>query len=162
MSGAFFKVVNDVTVPDDAQYIALVQDILENKAFQSMREFIQHGVTSCLAHCISVSYLSYHTCKKLGLDAKSAARGGLVHDMFLYDWHLHSKKTGDYFHGLTHPKVALENAQREFELNDIESDIILKHMWPLTPVPPKYKEGFVVLYHDKICSVRETLRRPFM
>jgi len=29
-------------------------------------------------------------------------------------------------------------------LNEIEEDIIRKHMWPLTLVPPKYKESFIV------------------
>ena len=87
---------------------------------------------------------------------------GLLHDMFLYDWHTHGKETGNRFHGLTHPKVALENAEKEFHLNDVERDIILKHMWPLTPVPPLYRESYVVLYHDKICSTRETLGRPFL
>lgn len=24
---------------------------------------------------------------------------GLLHDLFLYDWHFHAKETGNYFHG---------------------------------------------------------------
>ena len=156
------RVVNEIYVPDDAEYIAIAQDILEDEAFQSMKDYPQHGHTSCLAHSVAVSYLSYLTCRKRGLDAKSAARGGLLHDLFLYDWHEHHKKTGKWFHGLTHPKTALENAEKQFHLNDVERDIIAKHMWPLTPVPPLYKESFVVLYHDKICSTRETLGKPFL
>ncbi|MDL2214308.1 HD family phosphohydrolase [Clostridia bacterium OttesenSCG-928-O13] len=156
------RYVDDVVVPDDAAYIAEVEDILNNPVFQSMKEYPQHGRTSCLAHCVAVSYLSYLTCKKQGLDARAAARGGLLHDLFLYDWHSHYEETGNRFHGLTHPKVALDNAEKEFELTDLERDIILKHMWPLTPVLPDYKETYVVLYHDKICSVRETLGKPFL
>lgn len=155
-------IVDDVVVPDDAEYIAAVQDILENESFQSTKDYPQHGTTSCLAHCVAVSYLSYLTCKKRGLDAVSAARAGLLHDLFLYDWHDHYKDTGKWFHGLSHPKVALENAEKEFDLNDVERDIIIKHMWPLTPVPPLYKESYVVLYHDKVCSTRETLGKPFL
>lgn len=152
-------VVNGLVVPDDAAYIAEVEDILHNDAFCSMRDYIQHGTTSCLAHCIAVSYLSYKTCQKYGLDARAAARGGLLHDMFLYDWHCHAAQTGDRFHGLTHPLKALENAEQEFELTECEREIILKHMWPLTISPPRRKEAYVVLYHDKVCSVKETLGR---
>ena len=66
----------DVLVPDDAQYIEIVGDILENEAVQSMKNYVQHGATSCLSHCIAVSYLSYQTCLRYGLDARAAARAG--------------------------------------------------------------------------------------
>lgn len=154
------RFVDEVYVPDDAEYIAAVSDILYNASFQKMKEYPMHGTTSCMGHCIAVSYLTWNTCKKLGWNATEAARGALLHDLFLYDWHEHYKETGNAFHGLSHPKVALENANREFKLTPMEQDIILKHMWPLTPVPPKYKEGYVVLYYDKICSTRETLSKP--
>ncbi|MDL2293424.1 HD family phosphohydrolase [Ruminococcaceae bacterium OttesenSCG-928-D13] len=154
------RVVDEVFVPDDAEYVAAVEDILYNETFQSMKEFPQHGSTSCLAHSIAVSYLTWHTCKKLGLRAVEAARGALLHDLFLYDWHTHKPEKGDAMHGFTHPKTALENAKKEFDLTELEQDIILKHMWPLTPVPPSHKESYVVCYHDKICSLRETMRRP--
>lgn len=160
MELALRRVVDDVYVPDDTEYIACVEDILYNETVQSMREFPQHGRTSCLAHSIAVSYLSYLSCKRLGLNAHEAARGGLLHDLFLYDWHEHRKNTGNRFHGLTHPKIALENAEKEFDLTDLERDIIVKHMWPLTPVPPKYREGYIVAYHDKICSTKESLGKP--
>ena len=147
----------EVLVPDDAEYLAEVTDILENDAFLSMRDFVQHGTTSCLSHCIAVSYKSYLACKKYGLDARAAARAGLLHDMFLYDWHEHYAQTGNRFHGLSHPRAALENAQREFELNELEKEIILKHMWPLTISMPRNKETFIVLGYDKMCSLQETL-----
>lgn len=147
-----------VFVPDDPAYIAEVEDILNNTAFISMKDYIQHGGTTCLEHCIDVSYRSYRSCKRLGLDARGAARAGLLHDLFLYDWHQKSKITGGRFHGFRHPRRALENAQREFELTDLEKEVILKHMWPLTVVPPGRKEAYVVLWHDKVCSLQETLR----
>ena len=33
--------------------------------------------------------------------------------------------------------------------------MILRHMWPLTIVPPAYKEGYVLLFADKFCSLAE-------
>lgn len=156
------KIAEDVLVPDDAEYLAEVQDILENESFLSMREYVQHGTTSCLSHCVSVSYQSYTTCRKYGLNSRAAARAGLLHDMFLYDWHTPKEKGGarGSFHGFTHPQIALQNAEKEFDLTELEKEIILRHMWPLTPVPPKSKEAYIVLYHDKMCGLRETFGLP--
>jgi uncharacterized protein len=133
-------------------------EILQSDEVQSMSTFIQHANISCLEHSVSVAYYSYHLCRKLNLqvDCRSLIRGALLHDFFLYDWHLKSDRKG--LHGFTHPKTALENAQEHFTLNEKERDIIVKHMWPLTPRPPKYKEALIVSLSDKFCSTIETLR----
>ena len=149
-----------IEVPNDKEYLALVQDILENGEVQSMQGYTQHGDTSCLRHSINVSYLSYLYCKDHGWNARSAARAGLLHDLFLYDWHFHARETGNRFHGLTHPRKALENAERAFQLTEREKNIILRHMWPLTVTPPRYREAYVVVMFDKYCSVMETFRKP--
>ena len=94
------------------------------------------------------------------LDAVSAARGGMLHDLFLYDWHKHAARTGDHFHGLTHPKAAYKNARKFFRLNKVEKDIILNHMWPVTPVcVPRTKEGWISTFADKYCGALETSQR---
>lgn len=139
----------------DEKYYHCVKDILDNPSFQMMSQFTQHGTTSTQAHCIQVSYLSYRIAKKLDLDFYTAARGGLLHDLFLYDWHTHKQETGNRFHGLTHPRVALKNAEREFLLSRAEKDMILHHMWPLTIIPPKTKEGYIIVYADKHCTLAE-------
>lgn len=139
----------------DEEYIACVRDILENEVFQSMDQFIQHGHTTCKEHCIQVSYLSYEICRDNGWDKRSAARAGLLHDLFLYDWHTHARETGEYFHGFTHPRVAMDNAVRHFQVSAKEQDMILRHMWPLTPIPPRYREGYAILYADKLCGLAE-------
>ncbi len=46
---------------------------------------------------------------------------------------------------------------RDFTLTDIEKDIIKKHMFPLTPIPPVHIESWIVCIADKICSAGETL-----
>lgn len=143
----------------DKRYMECVYDIISSEPFERMNDFIQHGTTTTLEHCLSVSYISYKICKYYNFDYISAARGGLLHDLFLYDWHTHRKETGNRFHGFTHPVVALHNAERYYDLNDVEKDIIKKHMWPLTVVPPKTKEGFVVMYADKYCGLKETVER---
>ena len=143
---------------EDKRYMYYVSDLIENEVVLSMKNFIQHGSTTCCDHCLSVSYYSYKIAKKFNLDAKSAARAGLLHDLFLYDWHkVLEKKPLFQKHGFTHPRTALENACKYFNLNEIEKDIIEKHMWPLTlRKVPKYKESVVVTMVDKYCSTKET------
>lgn len=144
---------------DDLEYMECVRDILDNPIFQSMDYYMQHGDTTCKDHCIKVSYMSYCLCRKFGLEYAEAARAGLLHDLFLYDWHTHAKETGKHFHGFTHPRTALNNAVKYFALTEKEKDMILRHMWPLTPIPPKSREGLVIVYSDKFCGLIETVAR---
>ena len=130
-----------------------IKDLTTNESINSMGNYLQHGNITCLEHSISVSYHSYLICRHLGLDFRSAARGGLLHDFFLYDWHVTKPENG--LHGFTHPYAALKNANELFSLNDLEKDIIVKHMWPLTLKPPKYHEAFIVAFVDKYCASKE-------
>lgn len=137
-----------------------IKDIATNPVVLRMKLYPHHGVTNCYQHCMNVAYYNYQCCKFLGLDARSAARGAMLHDLFLYDWHTHTKRTGDHFHGLTHPKAAYKNAVKFFELNKKEKDIILNHMWPVTIFKvPRTKEGWITTLTDKYCGACETSRR---
>lgn len=138
------------------EFHLIIQDLLENPDVKKMNNFIQHSDVSCLMHCIHVSFISYIICKKLRFHFTKAARGGLLHDMFLYDWHT---KHPFKLHGFTHPTTALINAQNSLSLDCCEEDIILNHMWPLTIYRiPKYKETYVVTFADKLCTVFEVFR----
>ena len=139
-------------------YYNAISDLIVSDVVLSMDKYIQHGSTSTLDHCIRVSYRSYKIAKLFKMDYKSAARAGLLHDLFLYDWHLEPRKKLFEKHGYTHPKKALVNATNNFDLNIKEKDIILKHMWPLTlKSVPMYKESFLVSMIDKYSSCGETL-----
>ena len=137
------------------EFYACIRDLVEHPAVQSMKKYPHHADITCFEHCMNVAYYNYEICRILGLNAKAAARGGILHDLFLYDWHTHAKRTGEHFHGLTHPKVALLNASRYFDLTPLEKDIILKHMWPLTLMPPRYPESFQITLTDKYSGARE-------
>ncbi|MHC1695327.1 MAG: HD family phosphohydrolase [Eubacteriales bacterium] len=144
------------------QYTECVKDLNVSPAVLEMSKFIQHSDVSCLRHCRFVSFYSFRLCRALGLDYRSAARGGLLHDLFLYDWHKLELKVSfrNFFklHGFTHPGTALYNASNYFTLNDKEKDIISKHMWPLIPRLPKYAESFWVSMVDKYVTVLEVTR----
>ncbi len=141
---------------NDLNFKNIICDLLEHEHVNTMNEFMQHGAMTCLDHCIHVSYTSYRLCSFLGFDYRSAARGALLHDLFLYDWHTEKLEKG--LHAFRHPHIALENASKSFILNNIEKDIIKKHMWPLTIRLPRYKEAYIVSFIDKYCTVIETFR----
>lgn len=138
------------------EFYECIKDLAHHPAVLEMKKYIQHGTTTCYQHCLNVAYYNYRLCKWLGLDARKAARAGMLHDFFLYDWHEHVARTGEHFHGLTHPRVALRNARKYFALTPLEEDIILKHMWPLTIIPPVHAEGFIICLSDKYCGLCET------
>ena len=95
--------------------------------------------------------------KKLGWDSVSAARGAMLHDLFLYDWRIPKKnRVNKKMHAFTHGEIALNNANKLFKLNDTEKDMILRHMWPVTLRMPKTKEGFLLTLVDKYCAIIET------
>lgn len=131
--------------------------ILDSDRTQQQKQYMQHGNISVYAHCINVAYVSLFLARYLHLNVNERAivRGALLHDYFLYDWHIPEGKKR--WHGFTHAKVALKNAMQEYELTDKEKDIIEKHMFPMNPALPKYKESLVVGIADKICAILETL-----
>lgn len=141
--------------PQRKEYILLVNDILLNQEFRKLKGFFHH-TSHIYDHVIRVSYISYVIAKALHLDYRSAARGGLLHDFFLYDWRERkATDTSKAMHGREHPHIALANAREQFEVSDLEADIIVKHMFPKTRALPRYKESFVVSLGDKIASVYE-------
>lgn len=137
-------------------YRSIIEEIWTNERLHDMERYIQHRDLNCLEHSLFVSYKSYQVCRKLGCDEIAVARGALLHDFFLYDWH--KERRSEKLHGFAHPEIALENAETHFELSEMEKDIILKHMWPLTlNKMPKYKESLIVSLIDKYCTTVELI-----
>lgn len=122
-------------------------------------EAIQHGDTSVLLHCIAVAYFSLWLAQRLHLrcDQDSLVRGALLHDYFLYDWHVPDES--HRLHGFHHAATALKNAEADFSLTPTEQDIIRHHMFPLTPQPPRCREALLVCMVDKGCGLYETFGR---
>jgi uncharacterized membrane protein len=151
----------DVKFLDDIEYIECVKDILEHPEFLKTKNF-KHHQSSIFDHVLKVSFLAYKISRQRGWDYRSAARGGLLHDFFLYDWRDGNDpgRPTKNFHGFRHSKVALDNSLALFELNKVEQDIIIKHMWPLTPRIPKYKESFLVVFLDKYVATYEFWNKP--
>lgn len=131
-------------------------DVLASPRMQALRAFIQHGEVSRYEHCLCVCYIAMRIAEKMSItiDERSMVRGALLHDFFMYDWHDPSSLR--VLHGFTHPKEALLTAERDFELNEIERDVIRKHMFPLTLSLPAHRETVLVCLADKISALMET------
>ena len=153
-----FKYITLNDVPVDSEFYSYIQDLIYTEPVLQMKQYIQHGTTTTFDHCLNVAYYNYLMCKHFNLDAKAGARAGMLHDLFLYDWHYYPiKKLDRLRHGATHPKVACSNACKHFELSEREKDIISKHMFPMTMRLPKYKETVVIILVDKYCGLIETI-----
>lgn len=132
-------------------------DIITSSNMKAEQKFLQHGTISCYEHSIFVAYMSTWITLRFNVkvDMRSMIRGALLHDYFLYDWHVTDKS--HRMHGFTHAQTALRNAERDFTLNIIEHDIISKHMFPLNHNIPRYKESVIVNFADKICTICEVM-----
>ena len=144
----------DLTQTD---YFECIKDIVDSSELESLKLITHHISTTRFQHCLNVSYHNYLICRFLGLDAKSAARAGLLHDLFYYDRKEYNKHKKNFSHSRFHSLVALENASKLTEINEIERDIIENHMFPSTRQLPKHKEAYVIVIVDKYCAVLECL-----
>ena len=138
------------------EFLDIVNPIINNEEFLKRKNYAHHENESVYDHSMKVAFSSYLCAKKLKLDYKSVAIGGLLHDFYYEDWqnkHVHKK----FFqmHGFVHARQALENSKKVFPelMNKKIENIILRHMFPLNITPPKYKESWIVSIMDKKCSM---------
>ncbi len=155
------------------EWYEYVRVVLISDEFQKRKLFPHHHNMSVWEHSILVSFRSFVLAKALKADDRVCAIAGLLHDFYPWSWmysealeHIddgiflkETKTKHSLFrkHGFTHAKAAAENYVKFFpELeNEVITDSIKRHMFPLNIVPPKYKEGFIITMVDKIDSVYE-------
>ena len=94
----------------DTEYMEIVKDIISNEMVLEMKQYRQHFNTTCFDHCLFVSYNLYLICKKHKLDYRSAARAGLVHDLFCMIGEKEKMEEKDYMllHIQKHPMKMLK------------------------------------------------------
>lgn len=134
----------------------VVHEIVSNENYQRMKKYQHHANVSCYEHCYNVALYSYILAirNKWNVDLRALIRGAMLHDYYLYDWHVRNGRKR--WHGFRHPKISYNNAKKDFEINKKEKDIIIKHMWPLTLFSiPRYRESFIVTYADKMITIKE-------
>jgi len=135
------------------EFVEIAQPLLEHPSVIKLRDLNHHLGKSRLDHVLDVSWKAFRISKCLSLDCDAAVRGTLLHDLFYYDW----LRGGPRWHSTGHPLIALQNAKKITRLSAKEEDIIKKHMWPLSVIPPRYPESWVVCFSDIYCSWRDYL-----
>ena len=138
------------------EFCRLTGELLESEPVRMMGRWPHHGRITTLDHSLFVAYLSYRAARALGLDAQAAARGGLLHDLYLYDSKDKSAHPGCQC--FDHPRAAARNAEQLTELTDKERNIILSHMWPLGGQLPRSMEAWLVDLVDTLCAGLEITR----
>ncbi len=135
-----------------------IHRLTKTSKIKQLNRYNQHGATSRMEHSMAVAYYSLAIARFLHLkcDRASLVNGALLHDYFLYDWH---EVQLSALHGFHHPRIAAETAKEHVSLNEREEDIIRKHMFPMTIVPPKHRESFLVCMADKYCAMAELLEK---
>lgn len=143
------------TVRKDKEYKKIVKDIFRNTEFKKITNIEHHGI-SRMEHSIKISYYSYKIAKVLKMDYVSVARGALLHDFFLDgDERSGGRKFIDTF---IHPKKALSTSIANFDVNAMEKNIIVSHMFPIYLSIPKYKESVLVNLVDKVVGMKELVK----
>lgn len=148
---------------DDLDYYEIIQEILNNEEFQKRKEYMHHGKISVYEHSLKVSFFAYKISKHIkGIDSRSVAIGGLLHDFYYEPWQ-DNCEIKPFFkkHGFVHANEALFNSREFFPdyMNEIVENIILRHMFPLNIVPPKYKEAWLITIVDKYVAL-EAISQP--
>jgi len=138
-------------------------DVIDSEGHKSCAKYIQHGDTSVQDHTISVACVCLKIAKILHLkkfDRYDLVRGALLHDYFLYDWHIYDPERG-HGHGFKHASIAAKRAAEDFSVTPLMAEMIKKHMWPLNLALPLHREAYILILADKVCSLRETFGKPY-
>ena len=138
----------------------ILDDLSRNETVRQMCRYRQHGGVSTFDHCRNVAGMSLRMNRRFHLHSDEAAlvRGAMLHDFYLYDWHM--PDPSHRLHGFCHPERAARNDVSYFNAGVKEQQIIRSHMWPLTLTKiPRCREAWIVCLADKCCAVTETLFR---
>lgn len=147
-------VLSRKNIAENAEFYGCISDLLENRSVERLKDFSHHLGTSRFQHCLNVSYYNFLVCRRLGLDARAGARAGLLHDFYFYNHHRKNESVKG-IHFCAHPMIAFANAAELFPISELESDMIVCHMWPITAFFPRHSETFVITFVDKFCAVAE-------
>jgi len=141
----------------DMTYFYTVFSEIYNSKYEKLNQFTQHKNSTSYTHSFYVAMQAYKYArrKNINCNLRSLIRGSLLHDYYIFNSD-NSKNKG---HLRNHPKKALISAKKDYELNSLEEEMILHHMWPYTFFKfPKHKETWILIKYDKIVSLKEALR----
>ena len=131
------------------------KDITDNSHFNKLKNELHHGI-SRYEHSMRVARWTYRVCNTFKFDnTKEVTRAALLHDFYIND---DLQANGGPKALVEHPRIALRNSKKYFDINSVQEDIIVHHMFPCNLNIPESKEAFLVSLVDKGVSTFEMLR----
>lgn len=120
------------------------QELLNNPKIKMMQCIPMHRGSNCYLHSFRVAKRSIkRALRHKKLDLHAVLLGAILHDYYLYDWRADRDKFTH--HGKDHPKIAANNAKKDFGISEEIEHIIKTHMWPINFKEfPKTKEARIV------------------
>ena len=144
----------------DSKMYELIKNIIETDNYKSQKNYISHGNTNLYDHQINVAYECYKYLEKKNKQDIDMIYAALLHDYYLYDWHDIKKYPRKRLHGFRHPKIAMNNAIRDYGISKRCQSMIRTHMFPLTLFHiPKSMDAYKLSIIDKKCSIKEMKRK---
>ena len=137
------------------EFTGYIRDIISNDKFNKLDQEKHHGITR-YEHSMRVARHAFMLTKIFRIkNVEDVTRAALLHDFYI-DSDLGDASSAKRL-GL-HPAAALNNALKYYKLNDIQKDIIVNHMFPVTKTLPKHKESWLVTLVDKSVSAYEMIK----
>ena len=153
------RTFTDITDEETLEFVDIVSDIVANEDYQKLKNYTHHYSNTRYQHCLNVAWYTYIWCRRANLNYRSAARGAMLHDFYLYDQHKDEQPIPGR-HSDIHPQFALANAEKYFDVDPIMRDCIMNHMFPTSLPVPQTKEGLIVTLADKYCASLELGKIP--
>jgi len=153
----------------DREFYNIVKDIINHPKFLETKKVSHHGGENTLfSHSLNTAFMTFKIAKRLKWseeDVISATRAAMLHDFIEFDWDSPESRAYKsqfkglerikHMHGFVHGFQAVEYSSKFFELSNAQIDAMAKHMFPLVPILPKYKETWLLTYTDKIVAIYE-------
>lgn len=148
----------------EKEFYRFAEPILRNAEFQRRRTFLHHQ-DSVYDHSLKVAWVAYKLAKYVSkykrINIQNVVVGALLHDFYLIPWRENKTPIIWKKHGFTHGRIASFNSYQFFPwlMNIRIENAIKRHMFPLTIIPPRYIEGWIITTADKYVSL-EVFKKP--
>lgn len=143
---------------EKAELEEIYASFLNDERVLKMRSIPMHRGSNVYLHSFKVTKEAMRMALRHNktLDYKSLLVASILHDYYLYDWREdHSLLKG---HSKNHPKIAVDNAKKVFDIDEIVASIMVSHMWPINiKFAPKSLEALTLNQADKKIALIEAL-----
>ena len=136
------------------------KNIIDSDLFRRCNNVVHHENTTAAMHMLHVACMSLLICNflehfNIHIDRTMMVTVSLLHDIGMVNRHRMSHPVTSHYH----ESVRISN--KMFHVSKREEIAIARHMFPVSPIPPTFREGIVLTISDKICSIKEATGYTF-